>query len=113
MFAAIAVAVPDSLKRQTPDNDKCNANNCARQITGTRSGKMPPQTVRQSDCAAFQTATVVIDDDGDYPAYTVSGTLPAYATDCTTPAPAASAYASACSCWGYTAAVVTVYSDED
>lgn len=35
----------------------CNADNCARQITGTRS-KTPDLAVRQTDCANYMTTTV-------------------------------------------------------
>ena len=36
----------------------CNADNCARAVTGTRSGKMPDVASRQADCSSFMRATV-------------------------------------------------------
>ncbi len=38
-------------------NADCHANNCARQVTGTRL-KIPNLTSRQADCANFMTTTV-------------------------------------------------------
>jgi hypothetical protein len=42
----------------TPNPTACNANNCARAVTGTRSGKMPDVTSRWADCSSFQQVTV-------------------------------------------------------
>ena len=36
----------------------CNADNCARAVTGTSAGIAPAFTVRQSDCSSFQKTTV-------------------------------------------------------
>jgi serine protease inhibitor len=38
----------------------CHADNCARQVTGTRPGLLPI-TSRQSDCSSFMTAVVIPD----------------------------------------------------
>jgi len=63
----------------------CNANNCARAVTGTRRGAAHV-TQASSDCVALLGATPT------------PATLPTYATAC----PDFSAYSSACSCWGAT-----------
>jgi hypothetical protein len=65
----------------------CNANNCARAVTGTRPGKTPAVTSRQSDCASFMHNSVNP---------TATAGLPSYASACTS----AGAYSSACACWG-------------
>ena len=79
----------------------CNANNCARAVTGTRPGKTPAVTSRQSDCASFVRSTVD-------PAVTTG--LPSYASACTS----AGAYSSACACWGISAdCFVQGYSNGD
>jgi hypothetical protein len=36
----------------------CDANNCARAVTGTRSGKLPDVTSRMEDCSSFMLVTV-------------------------------------------------------
>lgn len=41
-------------------NGGCNADNCARAVTGTREGKLAI-TSRQADCSSFMRATVVPD----------------------------------------------------
>jgi hypothetical protein len=62
LLAALAAAFPRDgahlLKRLTPDNDKCSADNCARAVTGTRMGKRPDITSRAADCSSFMLATV-------------------------------------------------------
>jgi hypothetical protein len=40
------------------NNPTCNANNCARAVTGTRSGKVPDITSRVEDCSSFMLVTV-------------------------------------------------------
>src|ERR1700722_601100 len=78
----------------------CNANNCARAVTGTRPGKVPDVSSRKSDCSSFMATTVLTYPDGR-PWSTVTATaVPTYASACSTPISPASAYASACSCWG-------------
>lgn len=37
---------------------ECNADNCARAVTGTRSGKVPDVTSRMEDCSSFMQVTV-------------------------------------------------------
>lgn len=39
---------------------ECHADNCARQVTGTRPGLTPIES-RQADCSSFMTATVIPD----------------------------------------------------
>ncbi|KAH8908655.1 hypothetical protein BR93DRAFT_994235 [Coniochaeta sp. PMI_546] len=102
----------------------CNANNCARAVTGTRTGKMPDVSSRMADCSSFQmvtvtpatstvttTATVTITniipgkrDNGNGPVTVSPSSIPAYASPCSN----AAAYSSACSCWGITATTITV-----
>lgn len=78
----------------------CDANNCARAVTGTRTGKMPSVPSRQADCSSFLEVTVLT-NYGGFPVSTITPTaVPTYATACSTPVNAQSAYASACSCWG-------------
>ncbi|KAL8388238.1 hypothetical protein RB595_009369 [Gaeumannomyces hyphopodioides] len=96
----------------------CNANNCARDVTGTREGKLPLLEVRKTDCANFMTATVyatptatqqpnvVYNRKMKRDPVTVKGqTVPSYIKQCDGNTVS---YASACSCWGYTATTVTV-----
>jgi len=44
------------------DNDLCNADNCARQVTGTRKGAATV-SAHSSDCSVFMTVTV--ESDGE------------------------------------------------
>jgi hypothetical protein len=107
------------------DKRACAADNCARQVTGTREGLLPIES-RKADCTSFQkttvtpeaaTVTVTVTVDGDAPAKfrrhvnvearqatEVPTALPAYASACSSDAVR---YASVCSCWGITAAVTT------
>lgn len=74
----------------------CVANNCARAVTGTRSGRMPNVASRMSDCASFLQASVLT-NYGGFPVGTVTASgVPSYASPCSTPVNAQSAYASAC-----------------
>ena len=77
-------------KRDASSTMTCNANNCARAVTGTRIGKMPAATSRMADCSSFMHTTI-------NPAATTG--IPSYASACTS----ASAYSSACACWGIAA----------
>ncbi|KAF4589891.1 lipase/esterase family protein [Ophiocordyceps camponoti-floridani] len=88
----------------------CGGDNCARQVTGTRSGLVPIET-RRADCSSFMaaipetTTTTVTGADGGYGYYPPYAD-PKAATDVPTYAPACRAagkYSSACSCWGITA----------
>jgi hypothetical protein len=38
-------------------NTKCHANDCARQVTGTRAG-LPAMSIRQSQCSSFMLTTI-------------------------------------------------------
>jgi hypothetical protein len=78
----------------------CAANNCARAVTGTRSGKMPNVASRMSDCASFLQTTVLTNYGGFSVGTVTASAVPSYASPCSTPVNAQSAYASACSCWG-------------
>ncbi len=97
----------DALARLWTRANGCNANNCARAVTGTRAGKIPDVTSRQSDCSNFATASVLLDYSGVPYTTVISTAVPAYATDCSTPGSPASAFLSACSCWGFTTATAT------
>lgn len=48
--------------RLTPDNDKCNANNCARAVTGTRGGAAAAST-HSVDCKKNMKVTVDSDNE--------------------------------------------------
>lgn len=97
---AVARRAPNPAPVLEPRATGCNANNCARAVTGTRSGKMPDVTSRQTDCSSFMQATVLT-NYGGHPISTVYPTaVPSYASACSTPVNAQSAYSSACSCWG-------------
>ncbi|KAL7943737.1 hypothetical protein V8C42DRAFT_100295 [Trichoderma barbatum] len=119
VLSFVAAAMASAIKR----TDGCNADNCARAVTGTRDGLLPI-TVRQSSCSSFMLATVTpqpttttltitVDpevtpkakrDAGNTAAVTVYPTdVPAYAEFCDTGAQ----YSSACSCWGITATTTT------
>jgi hypothetical protein len=54
----VALAMAQGAFTVTPDNDSCNADNCARAVTGTRTGKMPDVTSRAADCSSFMLVTV-------------------------------------------------------
>ncbi|KAK8121285.1 hypothetical protein PG999_005405 [Apiospora kogelbergensis] len=111
------------------NNNGCNADNCARAVTGTRLGSASVSAYRQ-DCTSFlsgtvtpptSTATVTVtpdtcDDDEQAPltfrrevkrtdaAVTAFPTaVPTYAAACS----GAVRYSSACSCWGVSAAFTT------
>jgi len=74
----------------------CNADNCARAVTGTRSGKIPDATSRMADCSSFMLTTVG-------PSTTiVPSQVPPYASACS----GTQRYSSACSCWGITPKIV-------
>lgn len=99
----------------------CAGNNCNRQVTGTREGLLPI-TSRQADCSSFQlttvtpsptTVTVTVTEEPAAKlkrnekveirqATEVPTAVPAYASSCDE-----ARYASACDCWGITAAVTT------
>lgn len=100
----------------------CNADNCARAVTGTRAGKVPDVTSRQADCSSFQLTTVTPAPSTTYVTTIVTvnppnkrdeivarqvtvipDSVPAYASACSGTA----RYQSACSCWGITPAVTT------
>ncbi|KAL8349990.1 hypothetical protein RB598_005364 [Gaeumannomyces tritici] len=54
----VFAAIPTVLANTNAKATACNANNCARDVTGTREGKLPLLEVRKTDCANFITATV-------------------------------------------------------
>jgi len=121
-YFAIA-ALPGALASITRLAPRCNADNCARAVTGTKA--QPALSVRQSDCSNFQTATVyppaetttIYDASSDatvFPTGTTDMTVqatevPSYASaPCGTTSPAVSSrYASACSCFGFPATATT------
>ncbi|KAK0610348.1 hypothetical protein B0T17DRAFT_584566 [Bombardia bombarda] len=84
---------------------KCNANDCARAVTGTRQGPVFMTRARE-DCSSYVLSTVY----GHSTTVTVasisavtSKTIPTYATACSS----IGAYVSACSCYGIPSGVVT------
>ncbi|KAK8068826.1 Phospholipase A2 [Apiospora phragmitis] len=109
------------------NNNGCNADNCARAVTGTRRGPASISAFKQ-DCTSFMSATVTpptstatvtvtpdtCDEDEQAPltlkkqkraeGVTVFPTaVPTYASACS----GAVRYSSACSCWGVSAAFTT------
>ncbi|KAH6668074.1 hypothetical protein F5X68DRAFT_52919 [Plectosphaerella plurivora] len=107
----------------------CNANNCARGVTGTRVGKKPDLTSRFEDCESFmmttvtpatftktETTTVYTDsppvarrevEQRNAPGTAVTSiptSVPEYASSCNGP----EGFSSACSCWGATATVTSL-----
>ncbi|KAB5566245.1 hypothetical protein GE09DRAFT_1106038 [Coniochaeta sp. 2T2.1] len=120
----MGLALLSGVLATTPNPTQCNANNCARAVTGTRSGKMPAVSSRQADCSSFMKVTVtpatstatstttvtvtsIMPNKRDNLAIrqvtVVPSSIPAYASDCSS----AAAYSSACSCWGITATTTT------
>ncbi|KAL8366445.1 hypothetical protein RB595_004975 [Gaeumannomyces hyphopodioides] len=116
--------------------DGCNANNCARAVTGTRD-KIPSLETRRADCSAFMLATVtpatvtttttisVIVSKSTTSTSTTTTTIstttttgildrrqatvvPSIVPAYASACPNAAAYRSACSCWGITARTTTV-----
>ncbi|KAL7926366.1 hypothetical protein ACQKWADRAFT_280108 [Trichoderma austrokoningii] len=120
VLSFVAAAMASVIER----TNSCNADNCARAVTGTREGLLPISS-RKADCSSFMRATVTPQattttititvhpgitskpkNDVDYPATTVYPTaVPTYASSCV----GAQQYSSACSCWGITANTVTAY----
>ncbi|KAK7932579.1 hypothetical protein PG985_003291 [Apiospora marii] len=116
-----------------PRNNKgCNADNCARAVTGTRLGSASVSAFRQ-DCTSFMSATVTpptstatvtmppdtCDEDDEAQPQTLTKrvqqkkradgvtvfptAVPTYASACS----GAVRYSSACSCWGVSAVFTT------
>ncbi|KAL2061851.1 hypothetical protein VTL71DRAFT_7229 [Oculimacula yallundae] len=104
----------------------CNANDCARAVTGIRTGQMPDEASRKRDCSSFMRVTVIptISTITASATVTITTTLPGqtamleqrqvtitpssvriptYAKACSDMA----RYSSACSCWGITATTTT------
>ncbi|KAL6693311.1 hypothetical protein J3F84DRAFT_350715 [Trichoderma pleuroticola] len=119
VLSFVAAAMAGVIER----TNGCNADNCARAVTGTRDGLLPI-TSRQADCSSFMQATVTpapttttititVDPEvtpkakravADASAVTVYPTfIPEYADNC----PDTFGYSSACSCWGITATTTT------
>ncbi|KAM3501264.1 hypothetical protein MY10362_005700 [Beauveria mimosiformis] len=90
-FLALAL-LPSALATE------CNADNCARAVTGTRRGD-DFVSLAQGDCSRFMQKTVTAPAD-HYP--TVAP--PWYASACS----GTVRYASACSCWGIPGDAVTI-----
>jgi hypothetical protein len=90
---------------------ECNADNCARAVTGTRRGD-PHIPSARADCSSFLATTVLADAVTITVTAAPSGSatapashpVPGYASACGK----SGQYASACSCWGVTGAKVTV-----
>lgn len=58
MKAAIALSfVAAAMASVIERTNGCNADNCARAVTGTREG-LPPISSRKADCSSFMRATV-------------------------------------------------------
>jgi hypothetical protein len=56
VLALVGTALGGLIERQTPDNDKCAADNCARAVTGTRQGFVS-QASHVTDCKSFNVVT--------------------------------------------------------
>nr|XP_036577460.1 uncharacterized protein CTRU02_12693 [Colletotrichum truncatum]KAF6784431.1 hypothetical protein CTRU02_12693 [Colletotrichum truncatum] len=91
---------------------RCNADNCARAITGSRRGEAFIASA-SSDCSDYLATTLVVDTVtitvGEQPQTTVPPapkSVPAYASPCAKEGQ----YESACSCFGVTGTTVTVTS---
>jgi len=117
-------------------NYGCQADNCARGVTGTGAHIKQPVETRKADCSSFQHITVSCGEKTITATTTVTYTLPAYyrrapvevgarnnnppPAGCQTITPtyipayatycenSASRYSSACSCWGITPYTTTV-----
>ncbi|KAK8084419.1 hypothetical protein PG997_005690 [Apiospora hydei] len=129
--ALLPLASAGAVFKPRNNNNGCNADNCARAVTGTRRGPESMSSFRQ-DCTSFMSTTVTppmstvivtttadsCDEEEDVApqtllkrvqekraeAVTVFPTaVPTYASACS----GAVRYSSACSCWGVTAAVTT------
>jgi len=106
----------------TTSNASCDADDCARAVTGTRTGKVPNISSREADCSSFQITTVTPAPSTVTAFTTVTSipphkrdaiaerqvtitpvSVPTYASACS----GAVRYKSACSCWGITATVTT------
>ncbi|OAR00545.1 hypothetical protein LLEC1_00496 [Akanthomyces lecanii] len=115
-----AACVPLALlfKAQCVVAGACNADNCARAVTGTRRGDAFG-TSAKADCSSFMTKTVTgtavtvtnTVTVTEVPKGTVTAhkraepTVPTYASACS----GTSRYSSACSCWGITAGTLTIH----
>lgn len=53
LIAAILLAMVQAVLSAS-----CDSNNCARAVTGSRTGKMPDVTSRRADCSSYMLATV-------------------------------------------------------
>ncbi|KXH39138.1 hypothetical protein CSAL01_03169 [Colletotrichum salicis] len=112
------------------DAQRCNNDNCARAVTGTRAGIPVDISSRRSDCSSYMqttvipdtftstvTTTVYTDNIPPTPTTTFSQSttrapitqfptaVPSYVTP---QCPGPSAYSSACSCWSITHSVTTL-----
>ncbi|KAK6543520.1 hypothetical protein TWF694_000266 [Orbilia ellipsospora] len=89
-FCTLLLATVQSTLGGVLEPRMCPADNCARAVTGTRSGKVPDVTSRMADCSSFMRTTV-------QPSTTIVPTqVPAYASACS----GTVRYSTACSCWG-------------
>ncbi|KFH48550.1 hypothetical protein ACRE_006930 [Hapsidospora chrysogenum ATCC 11550] len=118
MKAAIFLSFAATVMASVLNKRQCHADNCARQVTGTRPGLSPIES-RRADCSSFMTSTVVPDTvtttttviitlrgtagEAPEPTEYPTATVPAYASSCDDGVE----YSSVCSCWGITAAVTT------
>jgi hypothetical protein len=57
MKAAVILSLASLALGSVIERQVCNANNCARQVTGTRAGLLPVET-RRADCTSFLAAVV-------------------------------------------------------
>lgn len=56
VLALVGTALGGLVERQVPDNDKCDADNCARAVTGTRLGPVSISS-HVKDCKSFNVVT--------------------------------------------------------
>jgi hypothetical protein len=61
LLALVGTALSGLVERNT-DNDNCNADNCARAVTGTRLGAASV-AAHQADCTSFMLVTVDSDHE--------------------------------------------------
>ncbi|KAJ6256058.1 hypothetical protein Dda_9150 [Drechslerella dactyloides] len=98
LLAAAAQGSLGAILERNSNPGGCNANNCARAVTGTRGGEAVV-TSHRGDCSSFMQTTV-----GPGTTIVIPTDVPTYASACTGPA----AYSSACSCWGVTPTTIPV-----
>jgi hypothetical protein len=62
LLALVGTALSGIVERWDNDNDQCNADNCARAVTGTRFPS-PVIASHKADCTSFMQVTVDSDNE--------------------------------------------------